>query len=156
MGFMGILFSCLVGCSSMTIWTPAVLSVLYAWVSYFCIFTCSAQLSMFHMERHSRNKLIIIIIITSSILPLQSCFANFCTSYYKLSSFLLCTFPQGIGQWEQPSDSWQELTWSGSQTGTCLLVKYAEPTISLVIPMTSTELTVRSTYHVQIDWENTS
>ena len=37
--------------------------VLYACVLYFCICTCSAQLSMFHMERHSRNTLIIIIII---------------------------------------------------------------------------------------------
>ena len=35
----------------------------YARVSYFCICTCSAQLSMFHMERRSRNTLIIIIII---------------------------------------------------------------------------------------------
>ena len=63
MGFMGILFLCLVGCFSMITWTPTVLSVLYACVSYFCICTCSAQLSMFHMERHSRNTLIVIIII---------------------------------------------------------------------------------------------
>ena len=47
----------------MIIWTPAILSVLYACVLYFCICTCSAQLSMFHMERCSRNTLIIIIII---------------------------------------------------------------------------------------------
>ena len=47
----------------MIIWTPTFLSVLYACVLYFCICTCSAQLSMFHMERHSRNTLIIIIII---------------------------------------------------------------------------------------------
>ena len=45
----------------MIILTPAVLRVLYACVLYFCICTCSAQLSMFHMERHSRNKLTIII-----------------------------------------------------------------------------------------------
>ena len=43
------------------IWTPAVLSVLYACVLYFCICTCSAQLSMFHRERRSRNTFIIII-----------------------------------------------------------------------------------------------
>ena len=43
--------------------TPAVLSVLYACVLYFCICTCSAQLSMFHMERHSKNTPIIITII---------------------------------------------------------------------------------------------
>ena len=42
-------------------WTPTVLSVLYACVLYFCICTCSVQLSMFHMERRSRNTLIIII-----------------------------------------------------------------------------------------------
>ena len=47
----------------MIILTPAVLSVLYACVLYFCICACSAQLSMFHMERCSRNMLIIIIII---------------------------------------------------------------------------------------------
>ena len=46
----------------MIIWTPAVLDVLYACVLYFSICTCSAQLSMFHMERHSRKTLIIIII----------------------------------------------------------------------------------------------
>ena len=63
LGFMGILFLCLVGCFSMIIWTPTVLSVLYACISYFCISTCSAQLSMFHMERRTRNTLIIIIII---------------------------------------------------------------------------------------------
>ena len=59
MDFMGV-FLCLVGCFSMITWTPTVLSVLYACVSYFCICICSAQLSMFHMERRSRNTLIII------------------------------------------------------------------------------------------------
>ena len=44
----------------MIVWTPAVLSVLYAHVFYFCICPCSAQLSMFHMKRRSRNMLIII------------------------------------------------------------------------------------------------
>ena len=47
----------------MIIWKPTVLSVLYASVLYFCIWDCSAQLSMFHMERRSRNTLNIIIII---------------------------------------------------------------------------------------------
>ena len=37
----------------------------YACVLYFCISTCSAQLSMFHMERRSRNTFVIIIIIKS-------------------------------------------------------------------------------------------
>ena len=36
-------------------------------VLYFCICTCSAQLSMFHMERCSRNTLIIIIIINYNL-----------------------------------------------------------------------------------------
>ena len=51
----------------MIVWTHTVLGVLYACVSYFCICTCSAQLSMFHMERCSRNTIItsIIIIIRS-------------------------------------------------------------------------------------------
>ena len=65
--FYGYSFLCLIGCFSMIIWTPTVLSVLYACVLYFCICTCSAQLSMFHMERRSRNTLIIIIIITSFV-----------------------------------------------------------------------------------------
>ena len=47
----------------MIIWTPTVLSVLYACVLYFCNGTCSAQLSIFLMERCSRNALIIIISI---------------------------------------------------------------------------------------------
>ena len=55
----------------MIVWTPAVLSVLYACVLYFCICTCSAQLSMFHMERRSRNMLIIIIIIIIIIIYMQ-------------------------------------------------------------------------------------
>ena len=56
-------FLCLVGCFSMIICTPTVLNVLYACVLYFCICSCSAQLSIFHIERHSRNTLIIIITI---------------------------------------------------------------------------------------------
>ena len=47
----------------MIIWTPTGLNVVYACVSYFCICTCPAHLSMFHVEKHSRNTLIIIIII---------------------------------------------------------------------------------------------
>ena len=43
-------FLCLVECFSMIILTPGVLNVLYACVLYFCICTCSAQLSIFHME----------------------------------------------------------------------------------------------------------
>ena len=39
----------------MIVWTHAVSGVLYARVLYFCIYTCSAQLSMFHMERRPRN-----------------------------------------------------------------------------------------------------
>ena len=63
-GFYGFFsFNCLDRCSSMIVSTPAVLSVLYACVLCFYICTCSAQLSMFHMERRSRNTLIIIIVI---------------------------------------------------------------------------------------------
>ena len=46
------------------VWTHAALGVLYACVLYFGICTYSAQLSMFHMERRSRNTIIIVIIIT--------------------------------------------------------------------------------------------
>ena len=59
--YVALVFHRLVGCLSMVVWTPAILSVLYACVLYFCNCTCSAQLSMFHMERRSRNMLIIII-----------------------------------------------------------------------------------------------
>ena len=69
--FMGILFLCLVRCFSMIIWTPTVLSVLYACVLYFRICNCSAQLSMFHMERRSRNTLIIIIIIITMMMMIM-------------------------------------------------------------------------------------
>ena len=48
----------------MIFWTPAFLNVLYACVLYFSICTCSAQLSMFHMERRSRTLIIIIVIIS--------------------------------------------------------------------------------------------
>ena len=58
MGVYGYSFLCLVGCFSMIIWTPTVLSVLYACVLYFCICTCSAQLSIFYTERRSRNTFI--------------------------------------------------------------------------------------------------
>ena len=63
-GFYRYLFSyCLVGCLSMIVWTTAVFGVLYAFGFYICICTCSAQLTMFLMERCSRNTLIIIIFI---------------------------------------------------------------------------------------------
>ena len=62
-GFYGYSFLCLVGCFSMINWTPTILFVLYAYVSYFCICTRSAQLSMFHMERHSRNTLILLLLL---------------------------------------------------------------------------------------------
>ena len=69
LGFLGNFFHCLVGCFSMVVWTPSVLSVLYAYVLYVYICTCSEQLSMFHMVRRSRNPLIIItIVITATII----------------------------------------------------------------------------------------
>ena len=52
---------CLVGCLSMIVWTHVVLGVFNACVLYFCICTCSAQLSMFHMKRCSKNALFIVI-----------------------------------------------------------------------------------------------
>ena len=58
----------LVGCLSMIVWTQAVFGVSYACVLYFCICTSSEQLSMFHMERPSRNMLIIIINILLLVL----------------------------------------------------------------------------------------
>ena len=72
-GFYGYLFFhthlyCLVGCLNIIVWTPAVFSVLYARALYFSICTCSAQLGVFHMERRSRNTLIVIIIINTIII----------------------------------------------------------------------------------------
>ena len=58
--FMGTFFCyahlyCFVRCVSKIVWTLAVLGVLYACVLYFCICACLAQLSVFHMERCSRQ-----------------------------------------------------------------------------------------------------
>ena len=60
----------------MIIWTPTVLSVLYACVLYFCICTCSAQLSMFHTERHCRNMLIYYYYYHCVMYCFTSCFAG--------------------------------------------------------------------------------
>ena len=84
---MGVLFLCLVECFSMIVWTPTFLSVLYACVLYFCICTCSAQLSMFHMEKRFRNTLIIIIIINIIIVSFGegcSCCDYFPVQYFQL------------------------------------------------------------------------
>ena len=43
---------------------------LYACVLHFCLCPCSAQLSMFHMERRCRNTLIIVIIVVILVLLL--------------------------------------------------------------------------------------
>ena len=61
--FVVVFFNCLVGCFSMIVRTPTVLSLIYACVLYFCICPCSAQLSMFRRERRSRNMHIVTIII---------------------------------------------------------------------------------------------
>ena len=63
-------FLCLPGCFSMITRTPAVLSVLYACVLYSCI---CMQLSMIHMERCSRNTLIIIIYSPGYIDGMDKC-----------------------------------------------------------------------------------
>ena len=61
--FLNTYLYCFVRCLSMIVWIQAALDVLYACFLYFYFCTCSAQLSMFHMERRSRNTLIIIIVI---------------------------------------------------------------------------------------------
>ena len=61
--FCGCSFFCLIDVSAWLFGHLLFLSVLYASVFYFCICTCSEQLNMFHMEKHSRNTIIIIIII---------------------------------------------------------------------------------------------
>ena len=57
----------------MIVWTPAVLSVLYACVLYFCICPSSVPLSMFHMERHSRNTLILLLLLIIIIIVIIPC-----------------------------------------------------------------------------------
>ena len=64
--------------------TPTVLSVLYVCDSYFCSCTCSAQLSMFHMERRYRNTLIIIIIIIIIMVAAHTSDGAVCSDYTKL------------------------------------------------------------------------
>ena len=82
-------FNCLVGCFSMTVWTPAGLGVLYACVLYFCICTGSPQLSMFHMERSSRNTLIIILIIINAKMTTNCFFVNYIEGFWPEWCILL-------------------------------------------------------------------
>ena len=71
-------------------WAPASLGVLYACVLYICIFTCSAQLSMFDMERRFRNRLIIIIIIFKLAMVI-----DYAWSYIWILLWVTLTFIQG-------------------------------------------------------------
>ena len=70
--------------------TYCFLSVLYACVFYFSICTCSAQLIMFHLEKRSRNTLIIIIIIIIFSIALSSQ-TNKQTNNWTFNSFLTLT-----------------------------------------------------------------
>ena len=97
----------LVGCLNIIVWIHAVLGVLYqgfrtrvvylnyvtclryailvqnpqyACVLYFCICTCSVQLSMFHMEGRSGNTIIIISII------IEDLFRQFCVLLHRYGS----------------------------------------------------------------------
>ena len=79
---------CLAGCFSMIIWTPAVFSVLCACVLHFCI-TCSVQLSMCHMERRSRNTLVIISSITIAISSMTYYSQHQTTIHYICRSLFL-------------------------------------------------------------------
>ena len=87
-------FHCLVGCFSMIVWTPAVLSVLYASVLYFCICTCSVQFSMCHIERCSRSTLIIIITIVAFGSP-NSCWAALICCYVSDEIHPVCQNSNG-------------------------------------------------------------
>ena len=55
----------------MIVWTPAVWGVLYACVLYFCICTCSAQSSMFHMEKRARNTLMMMMMMMMMIMMMM-------------------------------------------------------------------------------------
>ena len=64
----------------MIVWTPTVFECLICMLFLFLYCTCSAQLSMFHMEKRSRNTLIIIIIGGTLKEILHSCV---CAPQYK-------------------------------------------------------------------------
>ena len=73
------------------------LSVLYACIFYFCICTCSGQLSMFHMEKRSRNTLLLLFILLS----VKKCYSSkkwreviyFKYIYFKLYQYLVRHMP---------------------------------------------------------------
>ena len=80
----------------MIVRTHAALGVLHACVLYFCICTFSAQLSMFHMERRSRNTLIviIIIIIATCLGEIASLICNVCQ--YSNKCLCICGATRGV------------------------------------------------------------
>ena len=73
----------------MIVWTHAVLDVLYAHVIYFCICTCSAQQSIFRMERHSRTAVIVSIIIMTVITMMMTFFTSSLFPSYKYEVIML-------------------------------------------------------------------
>ena len=106
-------FYCFVGCFSIFVWTPAVLSVLYACVLCFCICTCSAQLSMFYMKRHFRNVLIIVIItINRKFLLLQTWVTSkkatdkFESLFYHLKVCFLVSYHPTCKVWLEDRSAW--------------------------------------------------
>ena len=74
------------------IWTPAVLGALYACV---CIYTCSTHLSMFHLEKRSRNRLIIIAIMSAPLIP------NPLKNEQKQNNAIMCN------RWTKRCTEWQ-------------------------------------------------
>ena len=60
--------------------------------SIFCICTCSAQLSMFHMEKRSRNMLIIIIIITHTCVERECVCMSECISLCVCKGAAVCVW----------------------------------------------------------------
>ena len=92
-GFYGYFFNCLVGCKSMIVWTPADFYI-YACVLYFCInCTCSVQLSMFHMERSSRNKLCSLLLMLLLLCTVQTQDIQFNTNKMR-TLHRYCTYGQ--------------------------------------------------------------
>ena len=84
-GFYGYSFLCLVGCFSMIIWTPAVLSVIHACFVHLYLHLFSA------MERRSRNTLVTIIIIIIIIIII-----HFRISFFPLMSPFICLRLRGF------------------------------------------------------------
>ena len=81
MGFLLFFFTSphyLVGSLSLLVWTHGLFGM-----SYIRIWTCKAQLSMFHMERRSRNIITVMIVVRTIILFICCYYFYYYYYYYR-------------------------------------------------------------------------